>query len=171
MLRLKIDNGIIVEVVDAVECPDGFIEVPDSFVFVSEDIRYYDINWAPKPEDVLIEEGVIPPERKIYSIATGEPKTVRVFGIPEGFTLKEPGVGQVWDGDGDEWVTPEPVPLTLGQVQDLRRRTYAAESDPIKNEADYDALVSGTTPDYTAWMAAVEAIKARYPLPSAPVAL
>src|SRR5690606_20632399 len=117
MLRLKIDNGIIVEVVDAVECPDGFIEVPDSFVFVSEDIRYYDINWASKPEDVLIEEGVIPSERKIYSIATGEPKTVRVFDIPEGFTLKEPEVGQVWAGD--EWVTPEPVPLTLEQLQEL----------------------------------------------------
>lgn len=166
MLRLKIDNGIIVEVVDAVECPDGFIEVPDSFVFVSEDIRYYDINWAPKPEDVLIEEGVIPPERKIYSIATGEPKTVRVFDIPEGFTTREPEVGQVWAGD--EWVTPEPVPLTLEQLQELRRRAYAAESDPLKNEADYDSLVHGTAPDYTAWMAAVEAIKARYPLPAVP---
>lgn len=47
----------------------------------------------------------------------------------------------------------------------LRRAAYVAESDPIKNEADYDALVSGTAPDYTAWIAAVEAIKARYPLP------
>lgn len=62
-------------------------------------------------------------------------------------------------------LNPPPTPLTLEQVQDMRRRAYAAESDPIKNEADYDALVSDTAPDYTAWIAAVEAIKARYPLP------
>jgi hypothetical protein len=63
------------------------------------------------------------------------------------------------------YVAPEPVPMTLEQVQELRRRAYAAESDPLKNEADYDSLVNGAAPDYTAWMAAVEAIKARYPLP------
>lgn len=54
--------------------------------------------------------------------------------------------------------------LTRAHAQ--RRAAYIAESDPIKNEADYDALVNGTLPDYTAWKAAVEAIKARYPLPS-----
>ena len=63
------------------------------------------------------------------------------------------------------YVEPEPVPLTLEQIQALRRAAYVAESDPIKNEADYDALVKGTAPDYTAWLAAVEAIKARFPLP------
>ena len=68
-------------------------------------------------------------------------------------------------GEIASYVAPEPVPLTLEQIQALRRAAYVAESDPIKNEADYDALVRGTAPDYTAWMAAVEAIKARYPLP------
>ena len=68
-------------------------------------------------------------------------------------------------GEIAPYVEPEPVPLTLEQIQDLRRAAYVAESDPIKNEADYDALVNGTEPDYTAWMAAVEAIKARFPLP------
>lgn len=63
------------------------------------------------------------------------------------------------------YVEPDPVPLTLEQIQDLRRAAYAAESDPIKAEADYDALLTGTDPDYTAWLAAVAAIKARYPLP------
>ena len=68
-------------------------------------------------------------------------------------------------GDIEPYIEPDPVPLTLGQIQDLRRAAYVAESDPMKNEADYDALVHGTEPDYTAWKAAVEAIKARYPLP------
>lgn len=68
-------------------------------------------------------------------------------------------------GEIAPYVEPEPVPLTLEQVQELRRAAYAAESDPLRNEADYDALVAGTEPDYTAWMSAVAAIKDRYPLP------
>lgn len=62
-------------------------------------------------------------------------------------------------------LNPPLVPPTLEQIQKLRRAAYIAESDPIKNEADYDAILNGTEPDYTAWMTAVEAIKARYPLP------
>lgn len=65
-------------------------------------------------------------------------------------------------------LNPPPGPPTLESVHDMRRRAYSIESDPIKNEADYDALVNGTAPDYTAWVAAVEAIKARYPLPVEP---
>lgn len=68
-------------------------------------------------------------------------------------------------GEIAPYVEPEPVPLTVEQVQSLRRAAYAAESDPLKNEADYDALINGTAPDYTAWVAAVADIKARYPLP------
>lgn len=64
------------------------------------------------------------------------------------------------------YVEPEAVPLTLIQVQALRRAAYAANSDPLKNEADYDALQSGTEPDYSAWQAAVAEIKERYPLPT-----
>src|SRR5690554_927741 len=68
-------------------------------------------------------------------------------------------------GEIAPYVEPEPVPLTVEQVQSLRRAAYVAESDPLRAEADYDALINGTEPNYTAWMAAVEAIKARYPLP------
>ena len=56
----------------------------------------------------------------------------------------------------------------LARTHAQRRTAYVAESDPIKNEADYDALVNGAEPDYTAWKAAVDVIKARYPLPAAP---
>ncbi|HTO17693.1 MAG TPA: hypothetical protein VL129_00900 [Pseudomonas sp.] len=69
-------------------------------------------------------------------------------------------------GEIAPYVEPEPVPLTVEQVQSLRRAAYVAESDPLRAEADYDALINGTAPDYTAWIAAVEAIKARYPLPA-----
>lgn len=68
-------------------------------------------------------------------------------------------------GEIAAYVEPEPVPLTVEQVQELRRAAYVVESDPLKNEAEYDALLHGTEPDYAAWMAAVAAIKARYPLP------
>lgn len=43
---------------------------------------------------------------------------------------------------------------------------YTSESDPLKNEAEYDAQVSGTAPDYTSWLAKVAEIKADIPLPS-----
>lgn len=163
MLCIKIENGIITQVVDSEKLPNGFVQVPNSFGFVSADVRYYDSDWAPKPELQLVSEGVIPPERTVYSVVTGEPKVVRAFEIPEGFTLDKPEQGHVWDGQ--TWVTPTPEPLTIERVQALRRGAYVAESDPLKNEADYDALVSGAAPDYAAWIAAVEAIKARYPLP------
>lgn len=111
MLCLKILNEKIVEVIDSSECPDGFVEVPDSFVFVNADVRYYDNNWSPKPEDQLVAEGVIPPERTVYSTETGTPRTIREFEIPAGYTLEQPEPGQAWDGDG--WVTPPPAPPSV----------------------------------------------------------
>lgn len=59
-----------------------------------------------------------------------------------------------------------PLPLTVGQVQALRQSAYAAESDPLKIEAEFDAQLAGGAPDYSAWIAKVEEIKARYPLPA-----
>lgn len=54
---------------------------------------------------------------------------------------------------------------TLEAVLASRRAAYLAESDPLRLEADYDALSQGLEPNYTAWLASVAAIKARYPLP------
>ncbi|WP_183703318.1 hypothetical protein [Pseudomonas simiae] len=53
----------------------------------------------------------------------------------------------------------------LESVLASRRASYLAESDPLRLEADYDALSQGLEPDYTAWLASVAAIKARFPLP------
>ena len=60
---------------------------------------------------------------------------------------------------------PPPAPDTMEQVQAKRQAAYVAESDPLKNEAEYDAIIAGTEPDYTAWLAKVDEIKARLPLP------
>lgn len=61
---------------------------------------------------------------------------------------------------------PPPPPLTLEQVHGQRQAAYAAESDPLKNEAEYDAIIAAAEPDYSAWLAKVAEIKARYPLPT-----
>lgn len=58
------------------------------------------------------------------------------------------------------------APATAAQVLAMRRYAYAQESDALKNEADYDAIVNGTAPDYAAWVAKVDEIKARYPMPA-----
>lgn len=50
----------------------------------------------------------------------------------------------------------------------LRQEAYRRESDPLRLEAEYDALISGSPPDFNEWAASVAAIKARYPLPGAP---
>lgn len=59
----------------------------------------------------------------------------------------------------------EPAPLTLEQVLMLRQAAYAVESDPLKNEAEFNAIKGGTKPDYSAWLAKVEEIKQRLPKP------
>lgn len=70
--------------------------------------------------------------------------------------------------NGDPYLEDAP-PLTNEdkklQAHNNRKAAYRAESDPLKVEADYDAIVSGNDPDYSAWMKKVEEIKARYPLP------
>ncbi|CAI8810968.1 Antitoxin [Pseudomonas chlororaphis] len=63
-------------------------------------------------------------------------------------------------------VVDEERKAALDAAISARKLAYATESDPLKLEADYDAAVADTEPDYTAWVAAVEAIKQRIPLPS-----
>lgn len=73
--------------------------------------------------------------------------------------------------DWSQLVTPEQ------QAEERRRAEYDAaaaaranayrlESDPLKTEAEFDAIKAGVEPDYSAWVAKVEEIKARFPLPS-----
>ncbi len=48
-----------------------------------------------------------------------------------------------------------------------RANAYRLESDPLKTEAEFDAIKAGTEPDYRAWVAKVEEIRVRFPLPEA----
>lgn len=67
-------------------------------------------------------------------------------------------------GDISEYVAPA---MSVEQVQALRLAAYRTESDQLKIAAEYDAQLSGTSPNYSAWMAKVQEIKERYPLPVA----
>lgn len=63
------------------------------------------------------------------------------------------------------WVDIVREPLSVEQMQALRLAAYREESDPLKIEAEHDALIAGATPTYSRWLAKVAEIKARYPLP------
>ncbi|WP_090733450.1 hypothetical protein [Azotobacter beijerinckii] len=51
-------------------------------------------------------------------------------------------------------------------IHNKRLAAYRKESDQLKISAEYDALIAGSAPDYSAWQAKVEEIKERYPLPT-----
>lgn len=46
-----------------------------------------------------------------------------------------------------------------------RQAAYVSEFDPLKLEAEYDAVRGGKEPDYSLWLAKVAEIKSRCPLP------
>ena len=80
-----------------------------------------------------------------------------------------------WDGTLDEAAALAGVPVgdlafhpddVLAEVKALRRQAYRPESAPLRLEAEFAAIAAGSEPDLAAWVAAVQAIKARYPLPS-----
>ncbi|WLH76811.1 MULTISPECIES: hypothetical protein [unclassified Pseudomonas] len=55
---------------------------------------------------------------------------------------------------------------SLATAHSQRRAAYQQESDPLRLEIAYDALVQGAVPDFSAWVELVTTIKARYPLPA-----
>lgn len=74
--------------------------------------------------------------------------------------------------DWSKLVTPEQQAEDRRQAEydaavAARADAYRLESDPLKTEAEFDAIKADTEPDYSAWIAKVEEIKARYPLPEA----
>ena len=78
------------------------------------------------------------------------------------------GCGLIITGDehGFPVLTQAPVfLLTEKEVHVMRKSAYTLESDPLKIEVEYDALVSGTSPDYSKWLLKVAEIKEKFPLP------
>lgn len=53
----------------------------------------------------------------------------------------------------------------LQEVYAARRAAYQKEADPLRLEAEYDALITESAPDFTKWIEAVQSIKDRFPLP------
>ena len=67
----------------------------------------------------------------------------------------------------DKYVSPAKAAAdvrdqALASVQAKRLLAYREESNPLKTEAEFDAIKAGVEPDYGAW---VEEIKSRYPMP------
>lgn len=61
---------------------------------------------------------------------------------------------------GGKW---GPKVLTKEEIINLRANAYKTESDPLKNEAEFDAIVADKQPDYKLWLAKVNEIKQKYP--------
>jgi hypothetical protein len=83
------------------------------------------------------------------------------------FWKKIPPEGKQLGSSGGRpaWVNVQLTPMTTDLVRSMRLLAYRAETDPLKMEAEHDAIVSGTAPDYTTWIAKVAEVKARLPLP------
>ena len=70
----------------------------------------------------------------------------------------------------DKYVSPakaaaEVRDQALVSAQAKRLLAYREESDPLKTEAEFDAITVGVEPDDGAWIAKVADIKSRYPMP------
>lgn len=139
--------------------PDKWVVIKDGKVIIAGDRVYFceptggfiheDI-WGrrPLPEGCL--EISAEEYQSLMAYVPGSQTIKMVGGRPKIADLPKPEIG---------------YEDLLAEAHAMRRAAYVAESDPLRNEADYDAVVNGTEPDYTAWLAAVAAIKARYPLP------
>lgn len=79
-------------------------------------------------------------------------------------------IGKVITANEDGYpilVDPAPVKETVEQVLLKRQHAYTKESDHLKLEAEYDAIVNKLKkPDYSKWLNKVAEIKERFPLPS-----
>lgn len=77
----------------------------------------------------------------------------------------KPDLTPISEAEAMELANPPPTKEELYQSNlDSQLSAYKTESDPLKLEAEYDALINNTEPDYSVWIAKVQEIKARYPL-------
>jgi hypothetical protein len=59
----------------------------------------------------------------------------------------------------------DPETIARDLIITSRRSAYTRETDPMRFEIEFDAIVAGAVPDFAPWVEAVKAIKLRYPLP------
>jgi hypothetical protein len=116
---------------------------------------------------VQINLEIVGPQQVIRLIETGdeitEPGYIDVTDLPEVSTSAWYDVES--GGFVEAPAPPAPEALTAEQITRRRRAAYVAESDPLKTEAEYDAMINDSEPDYSAWLTAVAEIKGRFPLP------
>lgn len=74
-----------------------------------------------------------------------------------------PEQGWHWDGSTVNPPQHSVVELTKEQVSLLRKAAYTSESDCLKLEADFEAIIKKTTPNYSLWVEKIFEIKSRYP--------
>lgn len=128
--------------------------------------------WSKVPDYRGITFSVVDAESSIFqklaTLGLGEE-------LPANFINTTPPIDTYltkWDSLTQEWVNPlddrEQYLVSLENVLYERKIRYKLESDPIKLEAEYDALIADTVPDYTQWIAAVALIKEELPLPIDP---
>lgn len=126
---------------------DKFYFIPSSAGFIPEkwkkDGTFDESNW---PRDAVL-------------MNDAEVSTYKLSAPPPGKTVGGDRAGR------PVWVDVVIPPDTLAQVLEKRQAAYAAESDPIKLEIEFEALKNGTAPDYRPWIEAVENIKTRLPKP------
>ena len=131
------------------------------------------------PEGLLlretVDEVIAPGAEGYFGVRPGHTPFLATLGLGE-LSYR---IGSLWQYLTCFWGFCEVLPAHVSVLAEIgeraenidQARAEAAKArcetqmKAIRAEADYDALVNGTAPDYTAWRAAVEAIKARYPLP------
>jgi hypothetical protein len=64
---------------------------------------------------------------------------------------------QFHEWDGTAW--GENVEMYNDNIRQQRASRYKTESDPMKIEAEYDAMVADAEPDYKKWVEVVQQIK------------
>ncbi|SEI99215.1 hypothetical protein SAMN04244572_03161 [Azotobacter beijerinckii] len=106
------------------------------------EIEHPSLGWIPYTIDQDAEEGT-EPHAICSAILAGEAGEITAYAAPV-LSLSE----------------------RTAVIHNKRLAAYRKESDQLKISAEYDALIAGSAPDYSAWQAKVEEIKERYPLPT-----
>lgn len=95
-----------------------------------------------------------------YAISLGY-KSIQVINPP----TPTPVAG-CWRWCNNTWkLNDEASTFPTELVLTLRQKAYKKESDGLKLNAEFDALINNTAVDYTLWIAAKQRIRSNYPIP------
>ena len=94
-----------------------------------------------------------------YAISLGY-KSIQVINPP----TPTPVQG-CWKWCNNSWkLNDDPKTFPTDLVTTLRQKAYKKDTDGLKLDADFNAIVNNTTPDYSVWVAAKQKIRNNYPL-------